>query len=573
MANANGKDHGSHDVGKGSGREHEASSWDEWSEQESEDFTDVATLRVLEDLEAVAEWMLTCGYGTFRPFHVPFADDAPDGIGQAIRRLNAFTFRDFCPDALPMDQVMAQLDADGFEDSPSGDVEPGTLSEAVMVVADSLLDRDRDVFERRLGVEEPDTLRAIGADWNISGERVRQIEHDLRARLAGAFERFHVEEKLKDLAPEGVPYMPLDMMGERMPELLETVTGLDVPLHVVIDNYYGKGFSMQIADGWVGMPNLKSARNWWRAVLQRRATPYGAVPVGLMDRYDLKDKDGQPTGAVRRWSRHCGVREYQGHYLTHSDPSRMAVAILSIEGHPMSIEELREHPGRRRHQRPGNQPAPATRPGTCQRTGLGPQGMDIPADLPGHHGQPGKTRRPRRHGRCANRRPRQNAKGHRGLQARRQPAGRSRAARHRRGRRQVPRHARPAWQPVALRRTRTATLDGPSQAHGRTLPLQARRRQDHPRQPRMVEQRPLGKWPLTPIRRGTGNLWQHCHGPVTPRHKASGTWSCVQAWRTGTWQPSDDSIISIQNRRKDHFGMPCRCRRTGRVKHIHAVLI
>ncbi|PKV00278.1 RNA polymerase subunit sigma [Bifidobacterium pseudolongum subsp. pseudolongum] len=340
MANANGKDHGSHDVGKGSGREHEASSWDEWSEQESEDFTDVATLRVLEDLEAVAEWMLTCGYGTFRPFHVPFADDAPDGIGQAIRRLNAFTFRDFCPDALPMDQVMAQLDADGFEDSPSGDVEPGTLSEAVMVVADSLLDRDRDVFERRLGVEEPDTLRAIGADWNISGERVRQIEHDLRARLAGAFERFHVEEKLKDLAPEGVPYMPLDMMGERMPELLETVTGLDVPLHVVIDNYYGKGFSMQIADGWVGMPNLKSARNWWRAVLQRRATPYGAVPVGLMDRYDLKDKDGQPTGAVRRWSRHCGVREYQGHYLTHSDPSRMAVAILSIEGHPMSIEEL-----------------------------------------------------------------------------------------------------------------------------------------------------------------------------------------------------------------------------------------
>lgn len=47
----------------------------------------------------------------------------------------------------------------------------------------TLSDRDRVIFDRRLLTDDPVTLREIGEDFGVSRERVRQLEADLKARL------------------------------------------------------------------------------------------------------------------------------------------------------------------------------------------------------------------------------------------------------------------------------------------------------------------------------------------------------------------------------------------------------
>lgn len=61
-------------------------------------------------------------------------------------------------------------------------------SDVVMLVSAAVTgisgERDRNVLEKRLGMEEPLTLAEIGAEWDISGERVRQIQERGFRRLA-----------------------------------------------------------------------------------------------------------------------------------------------------------------------------------------------------------------------------------------------------------------------------------------------------------------------------------------------------------------------------------------------------
>ena len=49
---------------------------------------------------------------------------------------------------------------------------------------DTLEDREREIFERRLLAESPVTLRELGEEFGVSRERVRQLEASLKKRLA-----------------------------------------------------------------------------------------------------------------------------------------------------------------------------------------------------------------------------------------------------------------------------------------------------------------------------------------------------------------------------------------------------
>jgi RNA polymerase sigma-32 factor len=59
----------------------------------------------------------------------------------------------------------------------------GLLRAKFQEFRETLSDRDRVIFDKRLLTEEPATLREIGEGFGVSRERVRQLEADLKARL------------------------------------------------------------------------------------------------------------------------------------------------------------------------------------------------------------------------------------------------------------------------------------------------------------------------------------------------------------------------------------------------------
>jgi RNA polymerase sigma-32 factor len=65
--------------------------------------------------------------------------------------------------------------------------------EQVAKFAATLADKELEIFRARLMSEDPPTLQEIGDRFNLSRERVRQIEARLKQRL-----RAYIEEQAKD---------------------------------------------------------------------------------------------------------------------------------------------------------------------------------------------------------------------------------------------------------------------------------------------------------------------------------------------------------------------------------------
>jgi RNA polymerase sigma-32 factor len=86
--------------------------------------------------------------------------------------------------------------ADGTE---SAEVELGDLEErarlqsAVEAAVSELSARDQDIARRRLFAEEPATLEELGATWDVSRERVRQLGENVKG---------HLRRRLEELGDE-----------------------------------------------------------------------------------------------------------------------------------------------------------------------------------------------------------------------------------------------------------------------------------------------------------------------------------------------------------------------------------
>jgi RNA polymerase primary sigma factor len=57
-----------------------------------------------------------------------------------------------------------------------------------------------DVIHSRLSQESPDTLEQIGSRWNLSRERVRQVERDTKRFLEGYLRRMQDVEPGREAA-------------------------------------------------------------------------------------------------------------------------------------------------------------------------------------------------------------------------------------------------------------------------------------------------------------------------------------------------------------------------------------
>jgi RNA polymerase sigma-32 factor len=65
----------------------------------------------------------------------------------------------------------------------------------------SLGDKERDILDNRLLSEKPETLQEIGTRWNISRERIRQIEERLKKKI-----RTYLVEQIPDFEPADLTF-------------------------------------------------------------------------------------------------------------------------------------------------------------------------------------------------------------------------------------------------------------------------------------------------------------------------------------------------------------------------------
>jgi RNA polymerase sigma-32 factor len=63
------------------------------------------------------------------------------------------------------------------------------LAEKLQEFRHGLAGRDLEIFEKRMLAENPLTLREIGQRYNISAERVRQIEEEILAKAREFLQR------------------------------------------------------------------------------------------------------------------------------------------------------------------------------------------------------------------------------------------------------------------------------------------------------------------------------------------------------------------------------------------------
>jgi RNA polymerase sigma factor (sigma-70 family) len=92
-----------------------------------------------------------------------------------------------------LDEVVCDHDGDmvpmghTIEAEPVDPDEALTMAEWQRVIASVELDpREREIMERRLLSDEPETLREVGDRFSVCSERVRQIERDLLRRIRRA---------------------------------------------------------------------------------------------------------------------------------------------------------------------------------------------------------------------------------------------------------------------------------------------------------------------------------------------------------------------------------------------------
>lgn len=83
------------------------------------------------------------------------------------------------------DTTIGDLVEDPMFESPSAAAAKTDLKEQIMKVLDSLEDREKEVIIKRFGLNdtEPMTLEEVGADMNLSRERIRQIENQALRKL------------------------------------------------------------------------------------------------------------------------------------------------------------------------------------------------------------------------------------------------------------------------------------------------------------------------------------------------------------------------------------------------------
>lgn len=271
---------------------------------------------LVDDLGQVAGWYITIGLPNQQLLGAPLAAGTPNEIVKARQRLEAIEAADVPADGAADVDVAASLDE----------------------VLGTLDRRAVQTLRVRLFANVPRTLDELGHEFDVTRERVRQIEGKARAFVLG----FVSEGGLLAMVAESVRTLissvrPLDELLAAMPALDRTVETVGQPAWRVLDRLDD---SYEIQDGWCVIPSMTTAKVTTQTQLQERADVYG---VARLEDLEIVKTDCPERGPelAAAWLAHCGYIVEGGHVLTRTQSvGDYGAAVLSIAGSPLTAQDI-----------------------------------------------------------------------------------------------------------------------------------------------------------------------------------------------------------------------------------------
>ncbi|MEU4550752.1 sigma factor-like helix-turn-helix DNA-binding protein [Micromonospora violae] len=276
-----------------------------------------AQAQLLEDLGQLAAWRHIRQRSEQPLLKVVIDDGAPEQIQEVALRLNSLTAGDIAGSSLTSDPVL----------------------EFTALLSD-FDDRQLRILRDRFLGRPPKKLAQLANEFDVSRERVRQIENKIRDLLAGTFHfGTSIGNLLASLRAEIQPIAALDRLITLHPDLARDVPGVDVPLWLVLDrldDYF------EVTDGWAAAPDVNTAREQTRTLLEDFATEHGLVDLAA-----VTAATAMPRAELLDWLTWCGYTLHNNQVLTRiRSLSDHAAGLLAATGEPLHIDELQLQMGR-----------------------------------------------------------------------------------------------------------------------------------------------------------------------------------------------------------------------------------
>ena len=271
---------------------------------------------LVDDFTRIADWYTKVGKLDEPLIGGQVACGTPDEIIEARRRIEALRVSDILNER-DTDRDIAALFNDAF----------GVLDA-----------RASGVLATRLFADNPATLDQIGQKYEVSRERIRQIEGKGRDTLTTLI----AEEGPLKLAAETARELigtirPLDDLLELMPALGNQVERVGQPAWRVLDRLDD---AYEIEDGWCVAPTMNAVLELTRTRLAERANGYGVIRLEELDLVQSSRPERRPDRNAS-WLTHCGYIVCGEHVLTRtSSVGDYAAAVLFLEGSPMSSHDI-----------------------------------------------------------------------------------------------------------------------------------------------------------------------------------------------------------------------------------------
>lgn len=221
---------------------------------------------------------------------------------------------------------------------------PPSLQESLDMLLFSLDERERAIVTRRIMSEHPSTLDELGKEFSITRERVRQIEKSLRDTLSSLLDgEFRMSERLRAMFEAEGPILRYSTAVRIVPELDITLDPEGIPVLPLIAAVCSPTFS--VSDGWLASPSIDDAVKLVKTDLPQAADEYGVVDLTPSASHASSEQRERENRNFADWLSYSGIIMYKDHAIIGRAQNDRAVAVLSIEGHPLTTEEIAERIG------------------------------------------------------------------------------------------------------------------------------------------------------------------------------------------------------------------------------------
>ncbi|WP_034274424.1 sigma factor-like helix-turn-helix DNA-binding protein [Haloechinothrix halophila] len=270
---------------------------------------------LIDDLSQVAAWQTAIGRPEEPLLGSSLPPGTPDDVLKARIRLGDLAANDI------LDEREIEMDAAGLLDN----------------ALQALDERALQVMEQRLFADEPATLDQLGKQFDVSRERIRQIEGKARAAMLDAISDGLLNKVASTARNLIGTVRALSDLLHLMPALSQTVKTVGQPAWRVIDRLDD---AYEIEEGWGVVPTLSAAQDWTSTQLRERADRYGVVRLDELNLVETSSVE-QAAELTKKWLLTCGYIVDGAYVLTRTQSvGDYAASILSITGSPMSSQEI-----------------------------------------------------------------------------------------------------------------------------------------------------------------------------------------------------------------------------------------